>query len=204
MTDTEFQWPSEPIVIVDVEGNGHTPPDLVELAVAELPVIEGAEPSSWLINPPNPITWQAKRVHGIGNSRVKNAPVWEEVRASVEQHLQGKWFVAHNASVDYGVMKRHLPDWAPVGVIDTLKLARHVYPDAESHSLSALLALTGLDAEVSSELHRAGEDARMTALLLNRLIKDSLIKSWIDVCKIAQIKIQKEKEAPPPEQGSLW
>ncbi|AZE55207.1 hypothetical protein C4K03_3052 [Pseudomonas synxantha] len=67
MTETEFQWPSEPIVIVDVEGNGHTPPDLVELAIAGFPVIEGAEPSSLLIKPPIPITWQAKRVHGIGN-----------------------------------------------------------------------------------------------------------------------------------------
>ncbi|WP_260958496.1 3'-5' exonuclease [Pseudomonas citri] len=204
MTDTEFQWPSEPIVIVDVEGNGHTPPDLVELAIASFPVVEGNDPSSWLIKPPNPITWQAKRVHGIGNSKVKNSPTWEELRGDVEQHLQGKWFVAHNASVDYGVIKRHLPDWAPIGVIDTLKLARHVYPNAQSHSLSALLTLTGLDSEISSELHRAGEDARVTALLLSRLIKDSLIESWIEVCKIAQLKTQTEKETPAPEQGSLW
>lgn len=204
MTDADFRWPSEPIVIVDVEGNGHTPPDLVELAIASFPVVEGEEPSSWLIKPPNPITWHAKRVHGIGNSSVKGSPVWEELRGDVEQQLQGKWFVAHNASIDYEVMKRHLPDWAPVGVIDTLKLARHVYPDAESHSLSALLAMTGLDSEVSGELHRAGEDARVTALLLSRLLKDSLIKSWIELCKIAQLKIQIEKEEPAPEQGSLW
>lgn len=204
MTDTEFQWPSEPIVVVDVEGNGHTPPDLVELAIASFPVVDGDEPSSWLIKPPNPITWQAKRVHGIGNTRVKSSPVWEELRDNVEQQLQGKWFVAHNASVDYGVMKRHLPDWAPIGVIDTLKLSRHVYPDAQSHSLSALLALTGLDAEVSGELHRAGEDARVTALLLGRLIQDSLLTSWPEVCKIAQLKIQTVDETPAPEQGSLW
>lgn len=204
MTDTEFQWPSEPIVIVDVEGNGHTPPDLVELAIASFPVVDGDEPSSWLIKPPNPITWQAKRVHGIGNTKVKSSPVWEELRDNVEQQLQGKWFVAHNASVDYGVMKRHLPDWAPIGVIDTLKLSRHVYPDAQSHSLSALLALTGLDAEVSGELHRAGEDARVTALLLGRLIQDSLLTSWPEVCKIAQLKIQTVDETPAPEQGSLW
>ncbi|AJP52234.1 MULTISPECIES: 3'-5' exonuclease [Pseudomonas] len=204
MTDTEFQWPSEPIVVVDVEGNGHTPPDLVELAIASFPVVDGDEPSSWLIKPPNPITWQAKRVHGIGNTKVKSSPVWEELRDNVEQQLQGKWFVAHNASVDYGVMKRHLPDWAPIGVIDTLKLSRHVYPDAQSHSLSALLALTGLDAEVSGELHRAGEDARVTALLLGRLIQDSLLTSWPEVCKIAQLKIQTVDETPAPEQGSLW
>ncbi|MFG0766846.1 exonuclease domain-containing protein [Pseudomonas sp. TYF_15] len=204
MTDTAFQWPSEPIVIVDVEGNGHTPADLVELAIAPFPVETGSEPSSWLIKPPNPITWQAKRVHGIGNTKVKSAPTWDEIRADVEQQLIGKWFVAHNASVDYGVMKRHLPQWAPLGVIDTLKLARHVYPDAQSHSLSALLTLTGLDSEISGELHRAGEDARVTALLLDRLIKDSTINSWIEVCKISQLKTKNARDASAPEQGSLW
>lgn len=204
MTDTDFLWPSEPIVIIDVEGNGHIPPDLVELAIASFPVTEDDAPLSWLIKPPNRITWQAKRVHGIGNSKVENSPSWEEIRGDVEQQLQGKWLVAHNASVDYGVMKRHLPNWAPVGVIDTLKLARHVYPNAQSHSLSALLEMTGLDDEVSSELHRAGEDARVTALLLTRLIKDSLTKSWIEVCKIAQLKTQVDEKAPAPEQGSLW
>lgn len=204
MTDTAFQWPSEPIVIVDVEGNGHSPPDLVELAIAPFPVETGNEPSSWLIKPPNPITWQAKRVHGIGNTKVKSAPTWDEIRVDVEQQLIGKWFVAHNASVDYGVMKRHLPQWAPLGVIDTLKLARHVYPDAQSHSLSALLTLTGLDSEISGELHRAGEDARVTALLLDRLIKDSTLNSWIEVCKISQLKTKNERDASTPEQGSLW
>jgi DNA polymerase III epsilon subunit-like protein len=204
MTDPAFQWPSEPIVIVDVEGNGHTPPDLVELAIAPFPVETGSGPSSWLIKPPNPITWQAKRVHGIGNTKVKSAPIWDEIRVDVEQLLIGKWFVAHNASVDYGVMKRHLPQWEPLGVIDTLKLARHVYPDAQSHSLSALLTLTGLDSEISGELHRAGEDARVTVLLLDRLIKDSTLNSWIEVCKISQLKTKNERDEPAPEQGSLW
>jgi exodeoxyribonuclease X len=204
MTDMDFQWPSEPIVIVDVEGNGHTPPDLVELAIASFPIVEGSDLSSWLIKPPNPITWQAKRVHGIGNSKVKSSPAWSEIQSDVEQHLHGKWFVAHNASVDYDVIKRHLPEWTPIGVIDTLKFARHVYPNAQSHGLSALLTLTGLNAEVTGKLHRAGEDARVTGLLLSRLITDSLSKSWIDICKIAQFKTRSEKETVGPEQGSLW
>lgn len=204
MIDTDFQWPSEPIVIVDVEGNGHNPPDLVEVAIAPFPLVEGERSLSWLIKPPNRITWQAKRVHGIANSKVESSPSWEEIRVDVEQHLRGKWFVAHNASVDYGVMKRHLPDWVPIGVIDTLKLARRVYPNAKSHSLSALLTMTGLQDQISGELHRAGEDARVTALLLNRLIKDSLTKSWIEVRNIAQLETRSDKQGPVPDQGSLW
>ncbi|WP_158884073.1 3'-5' exonuclease [Rhodanobacter sp. L36] len=204
MMEMKFQWPSEPIVIVDVEGNGHSPPDLVELAISSFPIVEGIGPSSWLIKPPNPITWQAKQVHGIGNSDIKSSPTWNEIEGDVERRLRGKWFVAHNASVDYGVIKRHLPEWVPIGVIDTLKLARHVYPNAQSHGLSALLALTGLETEVSGELHRAGEDSRVTALLLGRLITDSLCKSWIEICKIAQLKTQIQKKPVAPDQGDLW
>lgn len=204
MNDTEFVWPSEQIIIVDVEGNGHTPPDLVELAISSFPVVQSVPPLSWLIKPPNRIKWQAKQVHGIGNSDVENCPDWDEIKVEVEEKLQGKWFVAHNASVDYSVVKRHLPDWVPVGVIDTLKLARHVYPNATSHSLSALLTTTGLRNQVVGELHRAGEDARVTALLLDHLIEKSSLKSWIEICKIAQIQKQTEEKAPAPEQGSLW
>ncbi|MGH3780685.1 MAG: hypothetical protein ACRDRO_08680 [Pseudonocardiaceae bacterium] len=47
MTD----WTSLSYVVVDVEGNGAQPPDLVELAA--VPIIGGVigEPSSWLVKP---------------------------------------------------------------------------------------------------------------------------------------------------------
>jgi len=204
MNDSEFVLPAEQIIIVDVEGNGHNPPDLVELAVAGFPVVEDAQPSSWLIKPPDRITWQAKKIHGIGNSDVAGSPAWEAIKDEVEHKLKGKWFVAHNASVDYTVVKRHMPDWEPLGVIDTLRLARHVYPNAKSHSLAALLDMTGLRTEVSGELHRAGEDARVTALLLVHLIQESGMKSWVEVCKVAQLQKQAQDATTAPEQGSLW
>ncbi|MEE5041659.1 3'-5' exonuclease [Pseudomonas alliivorans] len=204
MNDREFVLPAEQIIIVDVEGNGHNPPDLVELAVAGFPVVEDAQPSSWLIKPPNRITWQAKKIHGIGNSDVESSPTWEVIKDEVESMLKGKWFVAHNASVDYTVVKRHMPDWKPLGVIDTLRLARHVYPNAKSHSLAALLDMTGLRTEVSGDLHRAGEDARVTTLLLAHLIQESAMKSWVEVCKVAQIQKQAQDATTAPEQGSLW
>jgi DNA polymerase III epsilon subunit-like protein len=204
MNDSEFVLPAEQIIIVDVEGNGHNPPDLVELAVAGYPVVEDARPSSWLIKPPNRITWLAKKIHGIGNSEVESSPTWEAIKDEVEHKLKGKWFVAHNASVDYTVVKRHMPDWEPLGVIDTLRLARHVYPNAKSHSLAALLDMTGLRTEVSGDLHRAGEDARVTALLLAHLIQESEMKSWVEVCKVARLQKQAQDATTAPEQGSLW
>ncbi|WP_449105459.1 3'-5' exonuclease [Pseudomonas mohnii] len=204
MQNTDFAWPPEPIIIVDVEGNGHTPPDLVEVGIALFPAVENNETLSWLIKPANRITWQAQRIHGIKNAELENCPSWAEIMGEVGQQLQNRWFVAHNASVDYGVMKRHLPEWSPVGVIDTLKLARHVYPNAKSHRLESLLIETGLRNKVADQLHRAADDAYATALLLDHLIEKSTARTWQDICKIAQLKTQTEDQSPPPEQGNLW
>lgn len=204
MQNTDFAWPPESIIIVDVEGNGHTPPDLVEVGISPFPAVENSETLSWLIKPANRITWQAQRIHGIKNAELENCPSWAEIMGEVGQQLQNRWFVAHNASVDYGVMKRHLPEWSPVGVIDTLKLARHVYPNAKSHRLESLLIETGLRDKVADQLHRAADDAYATALLLDHLIEKSTARTWQDICKIAQLKTQTEDQSPPPEQGNLW
>jgi exodeoxyribonuclease X len=59
MTD----WSTLRYVVVDVEGNGHQPPELVELAV--VPIVGGVvgEPASWLVKPPHPVRYFATSVH---------------------------------------------------------------------------------------------------------------------------------------------
>ncbi|WP_030244988.1 3'-5' exonuclease [Streptomyces sp. NRRL S-350] len=160
-------WPR--VFVVDVEGNGGTPPDLVE--VAAIPVIGGSPvPSSTrsvLLRPPSPITPFARRVHGIRNQDVAQAPTWDQVGPQIQASLEGVWIAAHAAHVDYGVLLRHMPDWKPAGVLDTLRLARATYPKAGRYSLDALIELTAIDlASVPGQRHRAAYDARATALLL--------------------------------------
>ncbi|MEU6721782.1 3'-5' exonuclease [Nonomuraea sp. NPDC046802] len=160
-------WPR--LLVVDVEGNGAVPPDLVEVAAIPIaagrPVPEDARCT--LIRPPRPITPFAARIHHITSHVVQAAPSWEEVAPDVHAHLQGAWIAAHNARVDYDALRRHLPRWEPAGVVDTLRLARATYPDASKYSLDALLAYTNVPlAGISGQRHRAGYDAHATALLL--------------------------------------
>jgi hypothetical protein len=79
MTD----WTSLTYVVVDVEGNGQQPPDLVELAV--VPIVAGVieEPRSWLVRPDQPITPFARRIHGITNEQVAEAPVFADIKDEV-------------------------------------------------------------------------------------------------------------------------
>ncbi|MGH3913685.1 MAG: 3'-5' exonuclease [Pseudonocardiaceae bacterium] len=160
-------WPR--LLVVDVEGNGATPPDLVDVAV--LPVRAGALDTSaagtWLIRPPTPVTAFATRVHQLTNDDLVACPSWKNVRDDVRATLHGGWICAHNASVEYRVLRRHLPGWQPVGVIDTLRLARATYTDSPQHNLDALIHYTGLDVTTApAQRHRASFDAYATALLL--------------------------------------
>ena len=118
MTD----WKSPSYVVVDVEGNGHQPPDLVELAA--VPIVDGiiGEPVSWLVRPDQPITSFARRIHGITNEQVEDAPVFAYVEADVLKALDASALIAHNAHVDVGVLQRKLGDWECPEVFDTLSL----------------------------------------------------------------------------------
>ncbi|RMI36383.1 3'-5' exonuclease [Streptomyces triticirhizae] len=160
-------WP--PLFVVDVEGNGANPPDLVE--VAALPIRAGRPDTTtaghWLIRPPRPVTPFAARVHGLTNEKLAAIPSWDAAAPAVRDLLGEAWICAHHAHVDYRVLSRHLPDWRPAGVIDTLRLARATYPDAPRHTLDALIAHTGIDlTHAPAQRHSATFDAYATAHLL--------------------------------------
>lgn len=160
-------WTSLNYVVVDVEGNGQQPPDLVELAA--VPIVGGiiGEPRTWLVKPDQPITGFAKRIHGIGNDDVLAAPLFAYVEADVLKALDASALIAHNAHVDVGVLQRKLGSWECPEVFDTLRLARRLLPGLPSYKLSALVEKYELASGLAgdSQPHRAKYDAVVTARL---------------------------------------
>lgn len=167
MTD----WTSLRYAVVDVEGNGQQPPDLVE--VAAVPITNGVvgEPSSWLVQPPRQITPIATRIHGLTNDAVATAPPFADVADEVRTALTADVLVAHNAHVDVGVLQRHLGDWKCPAVLDTLKLARRLRPHQDSYKLGALVEAFALAEGLPDGLtpHRATYDVLVAARLLTML-----------------------------------
>lgn len=160
-------WP--PLIVVDVEGNGASPPDLVEVAM--LPVRDGhadlRTARAWLVRPPRPVTSFATRVHGLTDDTLANCPAWNDIADQAHSTLGQAWIAAHNAHVDHRVLSAHLPGWQPAGVIDTLRLARATLPGLPSYTLDALIAHTKPDlTHATDHRHRARYDAHATALLL--------------------------------------
>lgn len=164
-------WTSLTYVVVDVEGNGQQPPDLVELAI--VPIVGGfiGEPVSWLVHPDGPIKHFATRIHGLTNKDVADAPVFAAIKDDVLCALDGDALVAHNAHVDVGVLSRKLGDWDCPEVLDTLKLARRWVPDAGSYQLGTLVEAFKLAEGLPEGLtpHRATYDALVAARLFVRL-----------------------------------
>jgi DNA polymerase III epsilon subunit-like protein len=163
MTD----WTSLNYVIVDAEGNGQQPPDLVELAA--VPVVGGVigEPVSWLVKPESPIKHFATRVHGLTNKDVADCPSFEDIKVDVLLALSHPALIAHNARVDVGVLQSKMTGWEPPEVFDTLKLARRLVPGTDGYRLGGLVESFNLADGLPDGLspHRATYDALVAARL---------------------------------------
>lgn len=158
-------WTNLRYVVVDVEGNGQQPPDLVELATVEIVGGLIGQPVNWLVRPDQPIKHFASRIHGISNKDVADAPVFAEIKDDVLTALDADAIVAHNAHVDLDVLRRKLSLWTPPEVFDTLKLARRLLPGRDSYKLGALVNAFDLASGLREDLtpHRATYDVLVTA-----------------------------------------
>ncbi|TVZ84854.1 3'-5' exonuclease [Streptomyces sp. BK340] len=130
-------WPA--LLVLDVEGNGTAPPDLVE--VAALPIRDGRPDKTtaraWLTRPNRPVTQWATRVHGLSNSDLADKPAWSEIAEEVHGFLGTAWICAHNADTDYRVVLARLPSWQPAGV-----LALFAWPERPSRAWTATAWMT--------------------------------------------------------------
>jgi DNA polymerase III epsilon subunit-like protein len=161
---------------VDIEGNGKTPPEIVEIAIVELRGLERTGLSrNWRLRPQSGISPMASRIHGIWDSDVADAPDLEDVADDILAWLEGAPIVGHNVRVELDVLGRALDEWSPTAAYDTLKLARTMLPDARKHGLEALGAQLGLDTQAASETgsnaHSALYDATLAAILLKHLLQ---------------------------------
>jgi hypothetical protein len=76
--------------VVDVEGNGQQPPDLVEVAV--VPVAAGiiGAPGRWLVKPPRSVSRIAARIHGLTNEALAAAPAFADIESEVREALDAQ------------------------------------------------------------------------------------------------------------------
>ena len=130
-------------------------------------IVRVFDPTASLCNPGVPITAEASGVHHITGSHVADAPSFGEIRPKLFE-ADPAYFVAHGADLERAMFDGGETPW-----IDTYKIALRLWPDAPAHKLQVLRYHLGLirDGRDIGPAHRAGPDAYLCALLMQRIIE---------------------------------
>ncbi|MBB5323636.1 DNA polymerase-3 subunit alpha (Gram-positive type) [Anoxybacillus tepidamans] len=169
-------------VVFDVETTGLSAVynTIIELAAVKVKDGEIIDRFTSFANPHHPLSITTIELTGITDDMVKDAPDVEEVLREFHEWIGDSVLVAHNASFDIGFLNAGLKK---IGiprvtnpVIDTLELARFLYPELKNHRLNTLCKK--FDIELTQH-HRAIYDAEATGHLLMRMLKDAQEKGML-------------------------
>jgi len=186
--------------VIDVEGSGGTPPEIVELAMLEVEHLAlTGNKRHWLVRPEHGIHPAATRIHGLTDDDVLDSPSMEDIADDILQWIENTPIVGHNVRVEVDILSRSIPDWSPRVAIDTLKLAKALRPGLPSYGLANLgseLGLTDQAAELSGRGHHSAlYDATLTALILIELLSP--------LTSEGRAKALRDANILDPKQGSL-
>lgn len=163
-------------VVCDVETTGMSPAGSRVTEICMLKVRDGKIVDSYesLVNPQQYIPSEITRLTGITNAMVYSAPPMAAIAGEIAAFLEGAFFVAHNASFDWGFVSAELARaqvTPPASVVlCTVKLARRVFPGLKSYRLSAVTATLGIPLNGA---HRARADTEATAKLFAMLLQQA-------------------------------
>lgn len=180
-TTADMPWTDAPLVALDLEGTGaQDREDERILEIAVVPIV-GGRPSlpgayTTLINPGRHIQHRPWISPGLTNAALADAPALADVEPELARRLDGQVIIGHNVGVDWRLLHRCCPTVRPAGLLDTLRLARHLFPREKRKSLTALLERHTLTEQVTrsvpgSQPHRALWDTLGAALLLSTLVE---------------------------------
>lgn len=125
-----------------------------------------------LINPGCAIPPYISALTGISDEMVQDAPSFEDLAPQIHDWLAGKIFVAHNVNFDYSFLRHHLKQCGfeiQEKKLCTIRMSRKVFAGQPSYSLGNLCRSLGIPLR---NRHRADGDARATAHLFSRLMKE--------------------------------
>jgi DNA polymerase III epsilon subunit family exonuclease len=163
--------------VFDCETTG-TDPDVDEIVELALILLDrdGVETGrcSSLVRPSCPIPEGASAIHGISDADVAGAPAFAEVAGRLLGLLDGRVFVAHNASFDLAMLQGAFQavgiEYRPAAVACTLDAFRVLEPLADDHRLKTLCEHHA----VALDAHDAMSDALAAAALVRVLLESDL------------------------------
>ncbi|MBR4270730.1 MAG: 3'-5' exonuclease [Clostridia bacterium] len=180
------------------------PPEPIQLGLVQIEKLEvvSQKQKSWFIKPPAfaPLTSFDTAQTGITNKDLENAKSSLEIFDILDKicSLHDYIFIAQNANYEFSICRRfyeNRENLSKVKFIDTIKLAKLVFPKEKTYKLDHLAAL--LDIDISAGRHTALVDCRITGEVFNKLvgkldfvdIETLLAKTCINCDKYKQISL---------------
>ena len=121
-----------------------------------------------MVNPGQTLDPFISRLTGISDAMLADAPDITQVKDKAAGLLEGAVLVAHNAAFDVSFLERQMDiRIAPSRIVDTIELAKIVYPGLRSYSLRSLAR--SLDIPMLPS-HRAQDDALTLEQVFIRLM----------------------------------
>lgn len=163
-------------VIFDVETTGLSAiyDKVIELSAVKMKDGEVLERFDEFIDPGFPLSEQTTQLTSITDEMVHGSKSEEEVFKMFKDFCNGCIIAGHNVSFDMGFMntgyRRHKMTEITEPVIDTLPLARFLYPNLRGYRLNTLSKRFKVALE---HHHRANYDAEATGHLLYKFLKDA-------------------------------
>ncbi|WP_124219978.1 PolC-type DNA polymerase III [Aquisalibacillus elongatus] len=166
-------------IVFDVETTGLSASydKIIELAAVKIYQGEIIDRFERFANPHQKLSQTTIDLTGITDDMVADAPEIEDVMSDFNEWMGNDILVAHNASFDIGFInaafQRMGIEKVSNPVIDTLELARLLYPELKNHRLNTLCKHLNIEL---TQHHRAIYDAEATGYLLWSLVKSALEK----------------------------
>ena len=187
--------------VVDVEttgGRAGRGDRITEIAIVEVSAGHIVDEFSTLVNPGRSIPPMIESLTGISDDLVLDAPWFDHVAPEVANRLDGRVFVAHNASFDHRFVQAELLQAlgdAPLGpVLCTVQLARALVPDLRRRNLDSLARHFGIP---NHARHRAHGDALATARILLRFLDDVAELGIHDLETLQRYAARRQRRRPP-------
>ena len=188
----------EEFVVFDIETTGlnsHTN-KIIEIGAVKIKAGRIIDRYSQLINPGISILYHITEITSITNEQVANQPKIDEVIGKFVEFIGDAVLVAHNAPFDMGFIKRDIKEYLNIdlesSVIDTLQMARDLFPDFKKYGLGDLNKALGLALE---KHHRAVDDSQATAnmfIIFLEKYKEKGIEYLKDINKGFEVNVKKQ------------
>ena len=163
--------------VVDIEATGSNPQrdQVIEVGIVVIEGLQVAQRFGTLVNPGQRIPIWIRKLTGIDDAVVSDAPPLAEVAPEIVDLLRDGVFVAHNVDFDERFLRGRLEaegiplPWWPT--LCTVRLSRRLLSEHDSFRLDALAASLGIEMD---QHHRAVSDAEAAASILLHIIRDKV------------------------------